>query len=137
MPARGEFVVTEYYTVKRIDNSRLLRPVAPAQLREFWRRVAAGGALACCMIFYVWQHFECIQLRYQVEQLEQDRAKAAQLNQQLHVEVATLQAPGRVDSIARNQLGLTIAVPGQVAPADAGSDAVVAQARTVAQTVRR
>jgi cell division protein FtsL len=129
--------VTEYYTVKRIDNSRLSRPAAPAQLRAFWRRVAAGSALACCMIFYVWQHFDCIQMRYQIEQLEQQRSQAAQLNQQLHVEVATLRAPGRVDSIARNQLGLTISVPGQVAPADASSDAIVAQARTVAQTVRR
>lgn len=129
--------MTEYYTVKRIDNSRLSRPAAPAQLRDFWRRVAAGSALACCMIFYVWQHFDCIQMRYQIEQLEQQRTQAAQLNQQLHVEVATLRAPGRVDSIARNQLGLTISVPGQVAPADASSDAIVAQARTVAQTVRR
>lgn len=129
--------MTEYYTVKRIDNSRLSRPVAPAQIRDFWRRVAAGSALACCMIFYVWQHFDCIQMRYQIEQLEQQRTQAAQLNQQLHVEVATLRAPGRVDSIARNQLGLTISVPGQVAPADAASDAIVAQARTVAQTVRR
>jgi cell division protein FtsL len=129
--------MTEYYTVKRIDNSRLSRPAAPAQLRDFWRRVAAGSALAGCLMFYVWQHFECIQLRYQIEQLEQQRTQAAQLNQQLHVEVATLRAPGRVDSIARNQLGLTIAVPGQVAPVDASSDAIVAQARTVAQTVRR
>lgn len=129
--------MTEYYTVKRIDNSRLSRPVAPAQVRDFWRRLVAGSGLACCLIFYVWQHFECIQMRYQIEQLEQQRSQAAQLNQQLHVEVATLRAPGRVDSIARNQLGLTISVPGQVAPADASSDAVVAQARTVAQTVRR
>ena len=129
--------MTEYYTVKRIDNSRLSRPAAPAQLREFWRRVVAGSVLACCFMFYVWQHFECIQLRYQIEQLEQERSQAAQLNQQLHVEVATLRAPGRVDSIARNQLGLTIAVPGQVSPVDASSDAIVAQARTVSQTVRR
>jgi len=129
--------MTEYYTVKRIDNSRLSRPAAPAQLREFWRRVAAGSALACCLFFYAWQHFECIQLRYQIEHLEQQRAQAAQLNQQLHVEVATLRAPGRVDSIARNQLGLTISVPGQAASADASSEAVIAQTRTIAQAVRR
>ena len=129
--------MTEYYTVKRIDNSRLSRPLSTSQFRDLWRRVAAGSALACCMMFYVWQHFECIQLRYQIEQFEQQRTQAAQLNQQLHVEVATLRAPGRVDSIARNQLGLTIAVPGQVAPVDASSDAIVAQARTVSQTVRR
>jgi cell division protein FtsL len=128
--------MTEYYTVKRIDNSRLIRSAAPARIEEFWRRVAAGAALAGCLLFYVWQHFECIQLRYQVEQLEIERTQAAQLNEQLHLEVATLRAPGRVDAIARNQLGLTVPVPGQVAPADASADVVLAQARTAASTVR-
>jgi len=31
--------MTEYYTVKHIDNSRLSRPVAAAQLKEFQRRL--------------------------------------------------------------------------------------------------
>ena len=127
---------TQYHTVKRIDNSRLSRPAAPAQLREFWRRVVAGSALACCFMFYVWQHFDCIQLRYQIEQLQSQRTQAAELNQQLHLEVATLRAPGRVDTIARNQLGLTVPVPGQVAPVDASGDVVLAQARTAGQTAR-
>jgi cell division protein FtsL len=70
-----------------------------------------------------------------VEQLENQRAQVAQLNQQLHLEVATLRSPMRVDSIARNQLGLTVPVPGQVAPVEAPSDAVLAQAR-VLQTTR-
>jgi len=128
--------MTEYYTVKRIDNSRLLRSAAPARLREFWRRVAVGAAIAACLLFYVWQHFECIQLRYHIEQLESQRAQAAELNQQLHLEIATLRAPGRVDAIARNQLGLTVPVPGQVAPADATADVVLAQARAAVQTSR-
>jgi cell division protein FtsL len=128
--------MTEYYTVKRIDNSRLIRSAAPAKLREFWRRVAVGAAIAGCLLFYVWQHFECIQLRYAVEQLEAQRTQAAQLNEQLHLEVATLRAPGRVDAIARNQLGLTVPVPGQVAPADASADMVLAQARAAVSTAR-
>lgn len=128
--------MTEYHTVKRIDNSRLARQAAPAQIREFWRRVAVGMTMAGCLLFYVWQHFECIQLRYHIEQLESERGQAAQLNQQLHLEVATLRAPGRVDAIARNQLGLTVPVPGQVAPVDATGDVVVAQARAAVQTTQ-
>ncbi len=127
--------MTEYYTVKRIDNSRLLRPAAPARLREFWRRVAVGLAIAACLLFYAWQHFECIQLRYHIEQLESQRAQAAQLNQQLHLEVATLSAPGRVEAIAR-KLGLTVPVPGQVTPTDATGDVVLAEARAANQTPR-
>jgi len=128
--------MTEYYTIKRIDNSRLVRPVSPARLLDFWRRLAAGAAMAACLLFYVWQHFECIQIRYNLEQLDLDRAQAAELNQQLHLEVATLRSPMRVDAIARNQLGLTIPVPGQVAPAEGPSEAVLAQARAVAQSPR-
>lgn len=128
--------MTEYHTIKRIDNSRLVRPTPPAQLRDFWRRVAAGAAIAACLLVYTWQHFECIQIRYQIEQLESQRAQAAELNQQLHLEVATLRSPMRVDAIARNQLGLTVPVPGQVSPVQGPSDTVLAEARLTQQTPR-
>ena len=88
--------------------------------------------MAACLLTYAWQHFECIQIRYQIEQLQSERAKAEQLNQQLHLEVATLRSPMRVDAIARNQLGLIVPVPGQVEPINESNDGVVAQARTVA-----
>ena len=56
------------------------------------------------MLFYAWQHFESIQQRYEIEQLDTQRAQAAELNQQLQLEVATLRSPERVDSIARINL---------------------------------
>jgi cell division protein FtsL len=127
---------TEYFTVKQIDNSRLERPRHPAQVRDFWKRLAVGTAMAACLLSYAWQHFECIQFRYQIEQLDTERAQATELNQQLHLEVATLRSPMRVDTIASNQLGLAVPVPGQVAPVDDSNDGVVAQARTMAQSSR-
>jgi cell division protein FtsL len=128
--------MTEYHTVKRIDNSRLSRPVSAAGLKDFRRRLAAGGLVAGCLLFYAWQHFECIQIRYQIEQFESQRAQSAELNQQLHLEVATLRSPMRVDAIARTQLGLTVPVPGQMVPVDDSSDGVLAQARTQPQSTR-
>jgi len=127
--------MTEYYTVKRIDNSRLVCPAAPARLRDFWRRVLVGAAIAGCLIFYVWQHFECIQMQYRIEQLDTQRNQAAQLNRELHLEVATLRSPSRVDAIARQQLGLTVSVPGQVTPASTSGNVVVAQASPAVQTI--
>ena len=118
----------EYHTVKHIDNSRLVRPTSPARVQDFWRRVAAGAAMATCLLVYTWQHFECIQLRYQIEQLQSEQAQASLLNQKLHLEVATLRSPGRIDSIASGELGLTVPVPGQIAPANGVSDSVLAQA---------
>ena len=129
-------IMTEYYTVKRIDNSRLTRPVAPAQLRDFRRRVIAGAAMAACLLFYAWQHFECIQFHYQLEELESSRAKAAVLNQQLHLEVDTLGSPSRVYAIAGKELGLTRAATGLAVPAEAQGEAVLAQARASAQPSR-
>jgi cell division protein FtsL len=128
--------MTEYHTVKQIDNSRLLRPVSPTRVRDFWRRLAVGAGMASCLLFYAWQHFACIQIRYQIEQLDTERAQASELNQQLHLEVATLRSPMRVDSIARNQLGLTVPVPGQVAPVEEPSNVVLAEARAVTQPSR-
>ena len=128
--------MTEYFTIKRIDNSRLVRPAPPARLHGFWRRVAVGAAMAGFLLSYAWQHFQSIQLRYQVEQLESRRAQAAELNQQLHLEVATLRSPMRVDAIAREQLGLTTPVPGQITPMDGSNEAVLAQVRAVAQPSR-
>ncbi|HKS83646.1 MAG TPA: hypothetical protein VJR23_19245 [Candidatus Acidoferrales bacterium] len=127
--------MTEYYTVKRIDNSRLVRPLSSARIRDFWRRVAVGSTMAGCLLFYAWQHFECIQIRYQIEQLQVQRSQAVELNEQLHLEVATLRSPKRVDAIA-GRLGLTVPVPGQVTPADINSEPVLAQARWTPQTPR-
>ena len=128
--------MTEYHTVKRIDNSRLMRPAEASQVRDFWRKLATGAALAACLLFYAWQHFECIQVRYQIERLNTERVRSADLNQQLQLEVATLRSPMRVDTIARDQLGLTVPVPGQVAPAEGSSDSVVADARPLGQSTR-
>ena len=125
--------MTEYHTVKRIDNSRLVRFAPPAELKDFWRKVGVGVAMAACLLFYAWQHFECIQMRYRIEQLDAQRARVAELNEQLHLEVATLRSPMRVDAIARNQLGLTVPVPGQVSPAQGTGNAMLADARMLEQ----
>jgi len=121
--------MTEFYTVKQIDNSRLARPVAPNRIRECVRVVSLGGMLALCVLLYAWQHFETIQLRYELESLRNEHAQAAELNQELKLEVAGLRSPGRIDLIARRQLGLVAPVPGQVAPMDLPPNAVMAQAR--------
>jgi cell division protein FtsL len=121
--------MTEFYTVKQIDNSRLVRFVAPNHLRECARVVLLGGLIALCAFLYAWQHFETIQLRYQLESLRSERAQATELNQELKLEVAGLRAPERIDMIARRQLGLTAPVPGQVAPLELPPNAVLAEAR--------
>jgi cell division protein FtsL len=130
--------MSEFFTVKHIDNSRLVRVVAPNHMRECARVVSLGGLIAMFAFLYAWQHFETIQLRYQLESLRGEHSQAAELNQQLKLEVAGLCAPGRIDVIARRQLGLTAPVPGQVAPMDLPPSAVLAEARPASlQTAQR
>jgi cell division protein FtsL len=121
--------MTEFFTVKQIDNSRLMRPQAPNHMRECARLVLLGGSIALCALLYAWQHFETIQLRYQLESLRSERSQASELNQGLRLEVAALRAPERIDVIARSELGLTAPVPGQVAPMDLPPGAALAEVR--------
>lgn len=117
----------EFYTSKRIDNSRLARP-SVSRWREYARRMAWAGALASCALLYTWQHFQDIQLRYQLQDLTARQAQAIDLNQQLHLEAASLTSPMRIDAIARQQLGMTVSVPAQFLPAaDAPRVAYLAQ----------
>ena len=129
----AEQVMTEYHTVKQIDNSRLVRP-APSGARcgisgAAWRWARRWPRACCSMPGSI---SSASRFATRSSSSIAQRAQAAELNQQLHLEVATLRSPMRVDAIARNQLGLTVPVPGQVAPAEESSDAVVAQARAVA-----
>jgi cell division protein FtsL len=119
--------MTEFHTVKPIDNSRLVRPASPHRFREMARLLALGGLVTFAALLYAWQHFACIQLRYQLETLKSQRAQAVELNRELKLEVAGLRAPSRIDQIARRQLGLTVPADGQAAPFETSGDAVLAQ----------
>lgn len=118
----------EFFTVKRIDNSRLVRQIAPQQWREFGRPALLGAALAACFLLYAAQHFQCLAVRYQLEELKAAQSEATALNQQLKLEAASLRSPMRIDVIARSRLGLTVPVPGQVTPVVLPAGAMLAQA---------
>lgn len=128
--------MTEFYTFKRIDNSRLVRTVAPSRLRECLRLVALGALVTGCALLYTWQHFQCIQLSYQLEALKTQQAEARGLNQQLRLEVAGLRDPMRIDVIARRQLGLTAPAASQIENLNGPSDAELAQARLALAAIR-
>jgi cell division protein FtsL len=122
-------VATEFHTVKRIDNSRLVRSVAPVKMRNLYRTMALGGMVAVCLTLYAYQHFRCIDLSFQLEGLKVQRADAAALNSSLNLQIAGLSDPRRIDVIARQQLGLTEVQPAQVQEYEGPSGAEVASVR--------
>lgn len=127
----------EFQTIKRIDNSRLVRRVEPVKLRNYYRTVALGGIVAVFFLLYIYQHFRCIDLSFQLEEVKVEQVKAGTLNSSLKLEIASLRNPMRIDVIARRQLGLTEPLPTQVQEYDAPSGAEVAAARYVHQNRAR
>lgn len=129
MKRKKSRAMTEFHTVKRIDNSRLVRSVEPARLRSLFKSLALGGFVAMFFMLYVFQHFRCIDLSFQLEALKEQRTQATALNSELRLERASLRNPMRIDVIARRQLGLTEPLPVQVREYDAPSGSQLADAR--------
>jgi len=104
----------EFQTLKRIDNSRLVRHVEPVKLRNYYRTVFLSGVVALFFMVYIYQHFRCIDLSFTLEELKAKQADASLQNSSLKLEIASLRNPMRIDVIARRQLGLTEPLPEQV-----------------------
>ena len=127
----------EFRTVKRIDNSRLVRHAEPAKQKNLYKTAGLGGVVALFFLLYIFQHFKCIDLSFQLEDLKAQQAQAAALNSELKLEIANLRDPMRIDMIARKQLGLTEPLPTQMREYEAASGMQVASARLVRKYQRR
>ena len=125
---KSSSVATQFHTVKRIDNSRLVRNVQPVRLRSFYRTAGLGALIAACLMMYIYQHFRCIDLSFQLEDLKAKQTLSGSLNSELRLEIEGLRDPRRIDVIARRQLGLTQPMPTQVQDYDAPAGAEVAAA---------
>ena len=119
-------ITTQFHTVKRIDNSRLVRNVEPVRLRGLYRTAGLGAIVAAFLMMYIYQHFRCIDLSFQLEDLKVKQTQSASLNSELRLEIEALRDPRRIDVIARRQLGLTQPLPTQVQEYDAPIGAEVA-----------
>jgi cell division protein FtsL len=128
---KKQVVATQFHTVKRIDNSRLVRNVEPVRLRSYYRTAGLGAIVAACLMMYIYQHFRCIDLSFQLEDLKAKQTQSLALNSELRLEIEGLRDPRRIDVIARRQLGLTQPMPTQVQEYDAPTGAEVAAARYV------
>ena len=91
---------------KDIRNNPIIREVDHARQRELWRSVGIGVFLVAVLLFSAWQHFELLRHGYQIEQMQQERARELEINRHLRLEIETLTAPQRIEQIATEQLHL-------------------------------
>jgi hypothetical protein len=122
-PQRRRGVRTpEFFFVKHLDNSRLVKTPDPVRTRHMRLFSAAVTVLFSLVMFYGLQHFYAIEGGYRVELEKQALDQLREENRQLRLSEAQLTQPERIDLLAR-QLGLEEPQPGQVIHSSAGPDA--------------
>ena len=102
------------YDIKRdIRNNQIVREIDSARQRELWRSGVVGVCLVAVLLFSAWQHFELLRHGYEIEQMEQDRARELELNRHLRLEIETLRSPRRIARIATEELNLVAPTPAE------------------------
>lgn len=131
MVGKNKPAMVEFHTVKRIDNTRLMRHVEPVKMRNLYKTAALAAVVAVCCMLYIYQHFRCIDLSFQLEDLRVKQEQSLALNGALNLEIAMLRDPRRIDLLARHDLGLTEPTPTQVREYTAFDGSQVAAVRYV------
>ena len=114
VPAAGRANFPEFYFVKHIDNSRLVRELDVERRREFISLLGLGVLVFLFVFLFACQHFQCVRYGYQIEQLKAASATLEEQNHQLRLEQAALADPERIDTLARTQLGMVSPGPQQL-----------------------
>ena len=90
---------------KDIQNNPV-REVDHVRQREMWWSVVGVAFLVAGLLLAAWQHFEWTRLGYRLEQLQQQRAAEEAANRRLHLELAALLSPERIERVATTELHL-------------------------------
>jgi cell division protein FtsL len=123
----------EYAIRKDVRNNPIVREVDETRQRELWKSVGVAGLLVIVLLFSAWQHFELLRHGYQAEELQRQRAAEEETGRRLRLEIDTLKAPKRIETLATKQLHLVAPsrdeaiVIERVVPADPPSASVVAR----------
>ena len=59
-----------------------------------------------CSLFYVWSHHQILSLGYETSEAAREEQRLLQENNRLRLELASLKAPGRIERMAQQELGL-------------------------------
>jgi cell division protein FtsL len=99
---------------KRINNVSVYRSTDVAQRRQYMLLMGLAAVFVLALLFYGWQQYRWIQLGYEIESLQKKKDELLAFQRELVLERQTFEWEERIDSIARNQLGMVVAAPGQI-----------------------
>ncbi|MGH9323467.1 MAG: cell division protein FtsL [Vicinamibacteria bacterium] len=105
----------ESFTLTRaVVNEQLVRELDRKRHHELFRVALLGVALTVAVILYAWPHFEMIRLGYRMEELRQQREELFEVKHHLELQRATESDPARIESIAKNGLGMDYPAAGRI-----------------------
>ena len=104
----------EVHLEKRIVNNNVIRESDAKGHRDYIIITALAAIFLFGLFAYGWQHYQCIQYGYRIEEAQKKEQRLAEIGRQLRLERASLSNPQRIDSIARQQLGMVVPAPGQL-----------------------
>ena len=122
----------EYAIRKDVRNNPIVRELDEQRHKELWQSVGIGVVLVLVLMFSAWQHFELLRHGYRLEQMQRERAAEEDVNRHLRLEIETLRAPQRIESLATERLGMVAPGAGEaivlerVTPAEPPAKALVA-----------
>lgn len=99
---------------KRINNTTAYRDTDMGQRRQCVLLMGLAAVFVLGLLFYGWQHYRWIQLGYEIENLQKKKDELLQYQQQLVLERETWAQLDRIDRIAKTELGMVAAAPGQI-----------------------
>lgn len=103
------------YAIRRpVENVYLVRERDRRRTRELVALLFAALPMMAVIFAAIWANVETLRLGYQIERLQKQRDQLAERQRQLLTEKAEASALGRVAEVARTQLGLGTARPGQL-----------------------
>jgi cell division protein FtsL len=105
----------------RVDYGKVAapRPFGGTQLAT--NRLDVFRFLMICMVlltvvsvFHVWSRFKLVDLNLQISETSRLLKEAEQEQKRLNLEVASLRTPARIETIAKNELGMALPSEQQV-----------------------
>jgi cell division protein FtsL len=103
------------YTVRRpVENVYLVREPDRRRTRELLALLLSPLPPMAVLFAAIWTNLETFRLGYQIERLQKQKETLVERQRQLEMERARISALSRVESVARERLGLVTPGRGQV-----------------------
>jgi cell division protein FtsL len=99
---------------KKIDNSRVLRPLDSLAGLEYLSLTLLGAMFVFGALFYGWQQYQWIQYGYRIEEAQKRIENLSEIGRQLRLERGVMASPRRIDETARYDLGMVVPQSGQI-----------------------